>query len=252
MPTLDRDGTSLHYESHGDGVPVLFSHGYGGTAEMWDRQVEALAGRCRLITWEMRGHARSDSPTDPAAYSEAAAVADMAALLDACDADDAVIAGLALGGYLSLAFRLAHPRRTRALVLVGTGPGYRNDAARDAWNATADSIADALDTDGLDALEKIAWGRHPLHRSAAGLALASRGMLRQEDGHIMESLPAVDVPTLVVVGARDTDFLVPSAYMARKIPDATLVEIADADHGCNMDAPEDFNRSLLDFLARVA
>lgn len=251
MPTIARNGTALYFQCSGDGQPILFSHGYGGTAEMWDRQVEQLSAQYRVITWEMRGHARSDSPGDPAGYSEAEAVEDMAAILDACDAQHAVIGGLALGGYLSLCFYLAYPARADALILVGTGPGYRNDAARDAWNASAGTLADTLDAHGLDALAGIAWGRHPLHRSAAGLALAARGMLRQEDGHVLESLPAVAVPTLIVVGERDSDFIAPSGYMTKKIPDATQVVIAAAGHGCNMDAPREFNQSVLDFLANI-
>ncbi len=251
MPTIARNGTTLYYESTGNGRPILFSHGYGGTAEMWARQAEELSKQYRVITWEMRGHARSDSPSDLAAYSEAEAVADMEAILDACDAPHAVIAGLALGGYLSLCFYIARPERTDALILVGTGPGYRKDAARDAWNSSADALADSLDAKGLDALDVIAWGRHPLHRSATGLAQASRGMLKQSDAHVMEALPTIDVPTLVVVGELDTEFLIPSSYMTKKIPDATEVVVAGVGHGANMDAPDDFNRSVLDFLAKL-
>lgn len=251
MPTITRNGTTLYFECSGSGQAILFSHGYGGTAEMWDRQVEQLSAQYRVITWDMRGHARSDSPGDSAAYSEAEAVADMAAILDACDAQHAVIGGLALGGYLALCFYLAYPERTDALILVGTGPGYRNDAARDAWNASADTLADSLDAKGLDALDVIAWGRHPLHRSATGLALASRGMLRQDDGHVMASLPTITVPVLIVVGERDSDFIAPSGYMTKKIPGATQVVVAAAGHGCNMDAPHEFNQSVLDFLAKI-
>ena len=234
MPTIARNGTTLYYESTGNGRPILFSHGYGGTAEMWARQAEELSKQYRVITWEMRGHARSDSPSDLAAYSEAEAVADMEAILDACDAPHAVIAGLALGGYLSLCFYIARPERTDALILVGT-----------------DALADSLDAKGLDALDVIAWGRHPLHRSATGLAQASRGMLKQSDAHVMEALPTIDVPTLVVVGELDTEFLIPSSYMTKKIPDATEVVVAGVGHGANMDAPDDFNRSVLDFLAKL-
>ncbi len=251
MSTITRNDTTLYFESAGSGPAILLSHGYGGTAEMWDRQVAALSDQYQVITWEMPGHARSDSPTDLAAYSEAESVADMAAILDACGVQRATIGGLALGGYLSLCFNLAHPERTDALVLIGTGPGYRNDAARDGWNSYADTLADTLETKGLDALVDIAWGRHPLHRSATGLALASRGLLKQDDAHVLESLPAVTVPTLIAVGEDDSDFIAPANYMAKKIPDATHTVIPAAGHGCNMDAPELFNTSLLNFLARV-
>ena len=103
MPRLNRDGVKLHYEVHGSGPVILLTHGYSATSQMWTGQVEALAKDHTLVTWDMRGHGQSDYPADPAAYSEAATVADMAALLDAVDAREAVIGGLSLGGYMSLA-----------------------------------------------------------------------------------------------------------------------------------------------------
>ena len=86
MPKLNRDGVDLYYEVHGSGPPLLLSHGYSATSQMWRGQIEALSKHYKLITWDMRGHGQSDSPEDPGAYSEAATVADMAALLDAAGA----------------------------------------------------------------------------------------------------------------------------------------------------------------------
>src|SRR6202000_3577428 len=79
-------------------------------------------------------------------YSAQISVADMAAILDAAGADRAVLGGMSLGAYLSLAFSLVHPQRVAALVLVDTGPGYRNDAARDKWNAWVERRAQELES----------------------------------------------------------------------------------------------------------
>ena len=84
---------------------------------MWAPQRAALSENYRLILWDMRGHARSDSPEALDAYSEAETVADMAALLDAEGADSALVGGLSLGGYMSLAFALSHPERVDGLLL---------------------------------------------------------------------------------------------------------------------------------------
>src|ERR1700758_568033 len=126
MPKLERDGVAIHYEVSGQGPTLLLTHGYSGTGGMWAGQVEPFSKHYHLITWDMRGHGRTDYPEDPGAYSEAATVADMAALLDAAGAENAIIGGLSLGGYMSLAFHLAHPERVRALLIIDTGPGYRN------------------------------------------------------------------------------------------------------------------------------
>src|SRR5690348_1047360 len=99
MPTIDRDGVSVSYNVEGEGVPILLTHGYSSSMRMWQPQAEALGSRYQLITWDMRGHGETASPAAPEQYSEAATVADMAAILDAVGANDAVIGGLSLGGY---------------------------------------------------------------------------------------------------------------------------------------------------------
>src|SRR5215472_399341 len=81
MATLHRDGMAIHYEVHGDGPAILLSHGYSATCRMWDGQIEALRGRYQVIVWDMRGHGQTGYPADAAAYSEAATVEDMAAIL---------------------------------------------------------------------------------------------------------------------------------------------------------------------------
>jgi pimeloyl-ACP methyl ester carboxylesterase len=83
MAKLNRDGVELYYEVHGEGPALLLTHGYSATSQMWKGQIEALSERHKLILWDMRGHGQSDYPDDPAAYSETATVADMAALLEA-------------------------------------------------------------------------------------------------------------------------------------------------------------------------
>jgi pimeloyl-ACP methyl ester carboxylesterase len=108
MPTIDRDGVEIYYESHGEsdgaGPPILLSHGYAATCRMWDGQITAFGETHRLIVWDLRGHGNSGDPADPAAYSQALSVGDMTAVLDACGAERAVIGGLSLGGVMSLAF----------------------------------------------------------------------------------------------------------------------------------------------------
>lgn len=127
MAKLDRDGVKIHYEVHGKGPTILLSHGYSSTSRMWDGQVAALKDRYQVVVWDMRGHGDSDYPADPSKYSEALTVGDMAALLDAVGADRAIIAGLSLGGYMSLAFNATHPDRVQALMLFDTGPGFKKD-----------------------------------------------------------------------------------------------------------------------------
>jgi len=151
VPIIDRDGVPIYYEVHGaeSAPPILLSHGYGATCRMWDGQIGPFADRYRLIVWDMRGHGRSGDPADPALYSHALTVGDMAAVLDACNIERAIIGGLSLGDVMSLAFHLAYPERVRALMLFDTGPGFRNSDARRQWNERAESRARDLEQKGL-------------------------------------------------------------------------------------------------------
>jgi pimeloyl-ACP methyl ester carboxylesterase len=249
MPELNWDGVKLYYEVHGSGPAILLTHGYSATSQMWAGQVDALSKNHTLVTWDMRGHGQSDYPEDPSAYSEAATVADMAAVLDAVGAPEAVIGGLSLGGYMSLAFHLAHPERTRALLIIDTGPGYKNDEAREGWNRNALATADRYEREGLGNLARGSVEmRTSRHRDATGLARAARGMLTQKDARVISSLPSIAVPAIVVVGANDTPFLAASDYMTAKIPGAQKVVIPDAGHAANIDQPAAFNAALTDFL----
>ena len=249
MPKIDRDGTKIYYEVHGSGPPLILTHGYSSTSAMWTAQIEALSKYHQLILWDMRGHGQSDYPDDPAAYSEALTVGDIAALLDEVGAAKAIVGGLSLGGYMSLAFYRAHPERVSALLIIDTGPGFKKDDARDAWNERARATADRFDREGLDVLKSGSRERSTVrHRDASGLARAARGMLTQRDAKVIEVLPEIKVPALVVVGADDTPFLAASDYMAAKIPGAKKAVIPAAGHAVNIDQPQAFIEAVVPFL----
>jgi pimeloyl-ACP methyl ester carboxylesterase len=247
---LDRDGVGIHYEVVGPAgaTPVLLTHGFSSSSQMWEPNLPALAGSRQIITWDVRGHGLSGSPDDPALYSEALSVDDMTAVLDAVGVHQAVVGGLSLGGYLSLAFHLAHRDRVAALMLFDTGPGYRRDEAREEWNRRVERTASAFETRGVDALSDSPEVARTTNRNPTGLARAARGIMAQFDSRVIDSLPSIVVPTLVVVGARDTAFLAPADYMAGKIPGAVRVVLDGAGHASNVDRPEAFNQAVLEFL----
>lgn len=220
---------------------------------MWQGQIDALSKEHTLILWDMRGHGQSDSPDEPAAYSEAHTVGDMEAILrEVCGTRPAIVGGLSLGGYMSLAFYRVHPERVKALLIIDTGPGFKKDSARDAWNERAQRTAGRFEREGLRYLQNLgSESKVAQHRSAKGLALSARGMLTQRNSAVIQSLPAVKVPSLVVVGADDAPFLAASEYMAKTIAGAKKLVIPDAGHAVNIDQPRAFIDGLVLFLASV-
>lgn len=253
MPTAQINGIGIYYEDNGSGFPVVFTHGYASTSQAWRGQIDAVAQRYRMITWDMRGHGQTDSPERQEDYSEAATVEDLAGLLRHLGIEQAVLVGHSLGGYMSLAFYLAHPEMVAALIPVDTGPGYRNPKSREGWNETAYARAVRFEERGLDAL-----GRSPEveasrshHKSAVGLAKAARGMLAQFDDRVITSLGKVEIPTLLIVGENDTPFLNGMDYMAQNMPRSRKVVIPNAGHAANIDQPELFNQTVVSFLDEV-
>ncbi len=253
MPVLARPGGGISYEVYGSGSPpLLLSHGYGATSAMFAKNVAALSARSQLITWDLPGHGASDSPADPAFYGAAAVLADMAAILDELGHDRAVLGGHSLGGYLSLSFALSHPDRVAGLLLIGTGPGFRNEAARDDWNRRADATAKRLEELGLAALGGSAELHAGQHADASGVIMAARHTLTQRDAHVMDGLPRITAPTLIVVGADDTQFHGAADYMAAKIPGARKVVIDGAGHAPNASRPAEFDAQARAFLDEIA
>jgi pimeloyl-ACP methyl ester carboxylesterase len=252
VPFLDRDRARIHYEVHGnrtDRPPLLLSHGFSASAQMWERNIGALARDRQVLAWDMCGHARSSSPQDASAYGVEESVDDMLALLDVLDASRAVLGGMSLGGYLSLAFHARHPGRVAALILVDTGPGFRREEPRERWNELAEHMATALDRDGAEALA--ASPEVAQHRDLTGLVHTARRVMAQRDAHVIDSLPRIAVPTLVVVGERDINFLAAADYMAAKIPDARKLVLEGAGHAANIEAPDAFIAAVREFLEHI-
>ena len=239
---------TIHHEATGSGPVVLLTHGFAASSHMWEATVADLSADHTTVVWDMLGHGRSDSPEDPGVYSVASTLDAMLAILDDVGDGRAALVGHSLGGYLSLELAIAHPDRVTALVLVDTGPGYRSDRGREQWNEMAEGYARDLDERGLDGLPGSDELSASVHRDAAGLSRSARGVLRQSDGHVIEALPTIAAPTLVVVGEHDTPFLAGSQYMASKIPRATLAVIDGAGHAPPVSHPAAFNAALRSFL----
>jgi pimeloyl-ACP methyl ester carboxylesterase len=234
------------YGEPSDRAPVLLTHGFGASRAMWTANVDALTADRQALAWDLPGHGATPASGE---LTHGRCVTEMLGLVEALGASSAVLCGMSLGGFLSLLFCARHPERVAALVLVDTGPGFREEAAREAWNGWVQALADDLDASGMTALRPGPESAAAEHvGGAAGLAAAARGILAQRDDEVFASLHAIAVPTLIVVGARDDRFLPAADAMARHIPGARKAVIADAGHAANMERPAQFNRVVGEFL----
>lgn len=270
MPQALINGTTLYYEEHGDGIPLVLVHEWGGDHRSWEPQVRCFARRYRVITYSARGYPPSAVPQDPAAYSQSLAVDDLKGVLDHLAIPRAHICGLSMGAYATLLFGLAYPER--ALSLTVAGGGYGSAADRERFHRDMLANAERLEAEGMARVaDSYAVGptrvqflrKDPLGwqefrdrlagGSGPGRALTLRGvqMSRPSFFELERDLDRLDVPMLVMVGDEDTSAVEPSLFLKRKAPQAGLLVFPNSGHTINLEEPELFNRSLLDFLTAV-
>ncbi len=264
-----RDGVRLYAEAHGDGPPVALSCGYTTTCENFRPQVEPLvAAGFRIVLWDYRGHGRSAAPADPAGYTMDAVLDDLGRVLDwAAPGQPAIVGGLSLGGLVSLHFALARPERVRALLLIDSGPGFKNPHAAERWARQVERTAQLLETRGFAPLlegpaASTTLGRQPERpgaRHAAQAIAAQDARAVAEFGRrvagpapsVIDRLGEIEVPALVLVGEEDEAYRRAADVMAARLPKATSVVVPGAGHIVNLEEPEAFDRALLRFLREL-
>ena len=231
MPTLDRDGVKIHYEVAGDGPALILTHGYSSTGEMWAGQIAPLAEHFKVVTWDMRGHGRSDYPADQALYSECAPHRRRHGRPAGRGGregrrDRRPVAGRLHEPGVQRHAPGTHPgaadHRHRPRLQERSGPRRLERQRHQARRALRGRRV-ARPRQG----RRGGAPRAPPRRHGPG-AWAARGMLTQNNARVFESLPAVGGPAVVIVGADDTPFLAASDYMAAKIPGARKVVIEGA------------------------
>jgi pimeloyl-ACP methyl ester carboxylesterase len=257
MPFLTARGIRLQYRDSGNGVPVLLLHAFPLSGEMFAAQVGALSGLARFIVPDHRGFGGSSVGQGPATMD--ALAEDALLLLDHLGIGAAVVGGVSMGGYVSLALLRRDPGRVLGLLLADSQVGADDEAAREARERLAEEVLRSGTEILVERQLSRLLGNSPPEEvrsrvaemmranSPAGVAAALRGMALRADGR--DILSRFGGPVLVVVGAEDT--LTPpekARAMASLVTHSTLVEIPRAGHLCNLEAPEAFNEALARFL----
>ena len=237
---------------------MVLLHAFPLTGEMFEPQWMALSGRARFIVPDLRGFGGSDTTPSP---SEMGTMADdVLGLLDHLGVDSAVVGGVSMGGYASLALLRNDPSRVRALVLADTQTSADDAPARERRETTAREVLEEGPAALLPTVDKLlgpsvspelrarvsAW---IAGGSAEGFAAAQRGMALRPDAR--DILARFGGPVLLIVGSDDV--LTPPAKaraMAELVPGAELVEIPEAGHLSNLEQPLAFNTALARFLDR--
>lgn len=267
---IAEDGVALYAESHGSGIPVILSNGLCTTCENFRPQVEPFAAAgAQLVLWDYRGHGRSESPGDPAAYRFDRVIDDLGRVLDwAAPGRRAVVGGVSFGGLASLHFAHRHPERVRGLILLATGPGFKNPEALARWSELTERSASLIESEGASAFAEsaaaptliglrpdLASARAAIRaialQDAVGLVHFQRQIAARVPP-IIDQLAEIDCPALVAVGEKDDAFTRAADLMAARLPRAERETIAGAGHMANIDESEAFNAIALRFIEKIA
>ena len=200
------------------------THGLGDSMATWTELLPALTGGNEVICWDLLGHGESAKPIEKDAYSRGIAIADLDDVLALAD-DDAVLVGHSLGGYLTQCRAVSNPKGLRGLVLIATGPGYRDPESRARWNRYAGRAADRFD-----------------------IPPAAVGMVEQHDDIVMAHLDRLTLPILQIVGEKDTTYHGAFAYLERRLPHVKSLRVSGAGHHVHRSHADEVGLAIRSFL----
>lgn len=262
---LPINGTGLFFDDSGGAfkTSIVLIHGFPLSHEMWQHQVEALKSDFRVISYDVRGHGKSE--VGDGQYTLELFVDDLIALLDHLRLEKVVLCGLSMGGYIALRAIERNPERCCAMVLCDTKSDADTNEAKlkraasikaikqSGASAYAEEFLKTLFTPrSIESGARVVGEARDLisSNSPTGICGALLALAGRTD--TTASLSKIKVPTLILVG--EFDKLTPpelSRKMQGLIPNSQLHVITKAAHMSNLENPEEFNAHLFDFLGKL-
>ena len=262
--------TTTHYELTGSGECLVLIHGFSDNLGLWHNQVPVFAEKYRVLTYDVRGHGRTESTDDD--FSMDRLAEDLSALLTALDLDRCHLLGFSMGGRIAAGFTLRHPDRVASLILANSGiPGPDLQMSEEKKAEMAErrklmaqlvdsgdnpAIAEIMTqlsfSPGLKERQPALFERYknlklqndPVHYGALVQALMD-GMENPPD------LTQITCPALIIAGEQDSFMSREVAQsMERALPRVETV-VLPTGHAAALEMPEPFNRAVLDFLASL-
>ncbi len=259
------NGSNIHYDLSGNPAApaVTFVHGFPFSLEMWKGQIGAAAAAgYRTMAYDVRGHGSSD--VGDGQYTVESHVDDLCSLLDHLKIPKTVIVGLSMGGYITLRAMEREPGRFTAAVLCDTRSEADTDEARIRRASSAKSVKKTGSTTYAAEYVKLMFTKESFTSNPAAVELI-RGIIARTPplsiaGTLIAlaartdttaSLASIRIPTLILVGERDTVTPPSSAESLHvKIPGSELHVVPGAAHMSNLENPAFFNAALTTFLKK--
>jgi pimeloyl-ACP methyl ester carboxylesterase len=259
-PSSEFDGTA--YQLYGAGEPIVLIHGVGMDQRAWQPQIQALASKHLVVTYDMLGHGASSLP--PEDVQLAGFAEQLLQLLDHLQIAKANIVGHSMGALVAMEFALTYPERTQRLLALNA-VFQRSQEQR----AAVLERAKTLKLQGVGATVEATLARWfgepvPEHlRSIAALAsdiladvnplgyARAYQLFATSDAVHSSRLAHLKMPALFMTGDLDPNSSpAMSLAMAQITPNAQAQIVAGARHMMNMTDAQQINQRLLDFIAQ--
>ena len=252
------NGTRIYYEMTGEGDALVLIHSGYTDLRLWDNQFTLFGNHFKVIRFDIRGFGKSDKPSTPFSFVE-----DLKELLNYLEIDKAHIVGVSMGGSIAIDFTLQHPDLVEFLVLSGSslnGYLYENDEASIQRGLAGMSIIkrDANFNQSIEfMLNNPMWRQRDLKSQKllknmfedTSLEWLLEDLVQTSKPLASERLFEIRKKTLLIVGTEDSlPIIEMSSVMESSIPNAKKVTINGTGHLPNLDKPEEFNKTVLDFL----
>ncbi|MEG0861385.1 MAG: alpha/beta fold hydrolase [Pseudomonas sp.] len=263
QPAAERTPAGTSYLATGQGQPVVLIHGVGLNKEMWGGQIVGLACDYQVIAYDMLGHGQSPRPHPGSGlpgYAE-----QLAELLDHLQLPQATIIGFSMGGLVARAFALHHPQRLAALAILNSVFNRSAEQRAGVIARTAQAAEHGPDANAEAALAR--WfsreyqAANPAQIAALRQTLASNDpqgylttyeLFATQDMYRADDLGSIQVPTLIATGEWDLGSTPDmTRQLARRIPGAQSVVLAEQRHMMPVESPRLVNQMLLDFLGHA-
>jgi pimeloyl-ACP methyl ester carboxylesterase len=259
MEMVEVDGLQIAYERVGSGPALVLLHGYVGDGQTtWRRQLDGLSDEFTVVAWDAPGAGQSSDP--PERFGLDGYADCLAGFLGKLGLDTACVAGLSFGGIVALALQRRHSAVSSALVLASAYAGWAGSLPHEVAEqrlrqalALADGPPEAFVAALLPTMFSKTMPPETVDDFRASMqAFRPRGfraMARASAEDVRDVLPHVDVPTLLVYGNRDARApLTVAEALQAAISGSRLVVLPEAGHVCNVEAPDEFNLAVRNFL----
>jgi pimeloyl-ACP methyl ester carboxylesterase len=261
MPLTRVGDIDVYYERRGSGEPVLLIHGLGSSTEDWEYQVERLASRYTVVSYDVRGHGQTGKPRGR--YSVPQFAADAAALIERLGLGPVHVQGISMGGMIALQLAVDKPELVRSLTIVNSGPEMilrtmrqriaiyqrfvivRLMGMRKMGEVLSKLLLPLPEHGKLREMFVERWARN----NPGAYLRALRALIGWS---VSARLGTIRCPTLILAADQDYTPVAYKEFYMKAIPGARLVVVPDARHMLPVERPEPYNEAVMEFLSSVS